>query len=204
MIKLLLVFVIIIPALTVLNACNKDIGDTSELYEKSQTNQMIIERSGTTFRAGSDEQDLREQMDDAQNRLRTGGGLFGKSGLDFMSIGESKKKESVASVGMPINPYLWKGAIETIDFMPLVSADPFAGIIITDWYTNKEKTNERCKLNIFIKGQEFETENLKVNSFCQILSSAGNWIDQEINQENNFQLENAILNKAKKIRLAQN
>ena len=96
MIKLLLVFVIIIPALTVLNACNKDIGDTSELYEKSQTNQMIIERSGTTFRAGSDEQDLREQMDDAQNRLRTGGGLFGKSGLDFMSIGESKKKESVS------------------------------------------------------------------------------------------------------------
>ena len=103
---------------------------------------------------------------------------------------------------MPINPYLWKGSLETIDFMPLSSADPFAGIIITDWYTSQGATNERCKINIFIKGYEMKTDNLKVNSFCQLLSN-GQWLDIKNNIDNDAKLENAILNKAKKIRLSQ-
>ena len=44
--------------------------------------------------------------------------------------------------------------------------------------------------------------NLKVNSFCQVMVD-GNWLDKQINQKNNADLENAILNKAKKIRLSQ-
>ena len=50
---------------------------------------------------------------------------------------------------------------------------------------------------------QLKTENLKVNSFCQKLNEKNVWIDQKINQENNIKLENAILNKAKKIRLSQ-
>ena len=101
------------------------------------------------------------------------------------------------------NP-LWRASLETIDFMPLASADPFSGIIITDWYSNNKEVGERCKLNIFVKGKEMRTENLKVNSFCQKIDDKGQWIDQEISLNNNIQLENAILNKAKKIRLSQN
>ena len=141
-------------------------------------------------------------MDDAQNRLRTGGGLFGKKPFE-VEFGNKKESQTVASIGLPINPYLWKGSLETISFMPIASADPFAGIIITDWYTDENNTNQRCKLNIFIKGVELKTDNLKVNSFCQTMSENGNWIDQKINKNNNIQLENAILNKAKKIKLSQ-
>ncbi len=93
--------------------------------------------------------------------------------------------------------------METISFMPLTSADPFGGIIITDWYAEQNGSNQRCKINIFIKGVELKTENLKVNSFCQKLNEKNVWIDQKTNQENNTKLENAILNKAKKIRLSQ-
>ena len=87
--------------------------------------------------------------------------------------------------------------------MPLASADPFAGVIITDWYTDQSSPDQRCKINIFIKGVELRTDNLKVNSFCQVLSNNGNWIDQKISSQNNVQLENAILNKAKKLKLSQ-
>ena len=103
---------------------------------------------------------------------------------------------------MPINPYLWKGSLETINFMPLISADPFAGIIITDWYNDADEPKERCKINVFIKGLEMKTQNLKVNSFCQTKVD-GSWIDQPVNKLNNAKLENAILNKAKKIKLSQ-
>ena len=193
-----------LTSLLLLSACNRGSDkDTSDLYSKSTTREAIVERSGTTFRAGTNKKDLDRQLDDAENRLRTGGGLFGKkAGIDILSTG-GKNEQTYSSIGLPINPYLWKGALETINFMPLLSADPFSGIIITEWYTDNKNPNERCKLNIYIKGVELKTSNLKVNSFCQNLSETGSWIDKEINKTNNAQIENAILNKAKKIKLAQ-
>ena len=175
------------------------------MWEKSQSVGDIVDRSGTTFRAGSDKDDLKRQMTDAQNRLKSGGGLFGKKGLSIEDIGKNNKEEqaAVTSVGFPINPYLWRGSLDTISFMPLVSADPMAGIIITDWYTDQKNIKQRCKLNIFIRGVELKTENLKVYSFCQTLSDKNNWIDEKVSSENNIKIENAILNKAKKIRLSQ-
>ena len=189
-------FFVILACLFFLFSCNKNVGDTSELYEKSQTRDAIIERSGTVFRG--------EEMawKDAQNRLQSGGGLF-KNKAELSALGGKKTDQSYSSIGLPINPYLWRGSLETISFMPLASADPFAGIIITEWYSDEKSQNQRCKLNIFIKGIELRTNNLKVNSFCQILNENGNWVDQLVNEDNNHQLENAILNQAKKIKLSQ-
>ena len=207
MIKILQIVFLLCLFLLALTSCNPDGMDTTELWKKSQSRGDIVERSGTTFRAGSNQKDLRNQMIDAQNRLRTGGGLFGKKGLSIDDIGKgtinSDQQTTITSVGFPINPYLWKGSLDTISFMPLVSADPMAGIIITDWYTDQKNIYQRCKLNIFIKGVELKTDNLKVNSFCQTLNDNNNWVDQKVNNENNIKLENAILNKAKKIKLSQ-
>ena len=84
--------------------------------------------------------------------------------------------------------------------MPLNSADPIGGTIITDWYSTTDNQNERCKLNIFITGKSLKTENLKVTSFCQELKNQI-WVNKNIDKENNIKIENAILNKAKKLRL---
>jgi hypothetical protein len=198
MLKIFLILIVF-----VLNSCsgNKEKRDTSELYAKSQTRQAIIERSGTQISGGSTAASRKIQLQDAENRLRSGGGLFGKKGGISLT---GNKSNSIASVGLPINPYLWRASLETIDFMPLSSADPFAGIIITDWYSQNEKA-ERCKINIYIKGVELKSSNLKVNSFCQNLSASNNWIDlKNDSNENNLKLENAILNKAKKIKLTTN
>ena len=101
---------------------------------------------------------------------------------------------------MAINPYLWRGALETINFMPLSSADPIGGIIITDWYSTTNNQNERCKLNIFISGKLLKAENLKVTSFCQEFKNQI-WSNKMIDKTSNTKIENAILNKAKKLRL---
>ena len=179
-------------------ANNKPKKDTSELYAKSQTRGALIERSGTIFR------DEDTMWSDAQTRLQTGGGLFGKKPAQFLNIDDDEDgKQTYSSVGLPINPYLWRGSLETISFMPLAMADPFAGVIITDWYNTADDPNQRCKLNIFIKGVEFKTDNLKVNSFCQSLNENGTWTNQPVDKENDIKLENAILNKAKKIKISQ-
>ena len=183
-----------------LSACNKNLSEEEkkELWSKAQTTGEIINRSGTPFNSAVNK-DL--ALSDAQNRLTTGGGLFGKKSSLTFGDKEGEKNTNVGtSVGMPINPYLWKASIETINFMPLSSTDPFAGSIITDWYTAETNINERCKLNIFINGQELKTQNLKVLSFCQVYKN-NNWVNQSPNTENNIKLENAILNKAKKLKL---
>ena len=185
----------------ILVGCNKNLTEEEkkELWSKAQTTGQIIERSGTTFNSGTNK-DL--AMRDATTRLQTGGGLFGKGlSLDaFGGGGKSKQIMQQGAIGMPINPYLWKASLETIDFMPLASTDPFGGTIITDWYTAASNENERCKLNIFINGPDLKTENLKVSSFCQIFKNQ-KWINTKNNVQNNIKIENAILNKAKKIRL---
>ena len=173
-----------------------------ELWSKAQTRQQILDRSGTKFNSAID-MDL--AMKDAETRLQSGGGLFGIDGLTLgKALGnnkkDNKKSASAISMGMAVNPYLWRGALETINFMPLNSADPIGGTIITDWYSTIENQKERCKLNIFILGIDLKTENLKVTSFCQEYRD-NIWVVKGVEEEKSIKIENAILNKAKKLRL---
>ena len=178
---------------------NKSEEEMDELWSKAQTRQSILERSGTKFNSAMD-MDL--AMRDAETRLQTGGGLLGKGGLSVSGILGNKKENqsSQTSAGMNVNVFLWRGALETISFMPLNSADQAGGIIITDWYSTPDNLNERCKLNIFITGTSLKTENLRVSSFCQELNNQI-WINKKIDNSNNIKIENAILNKAKKLRI---
>ena len=178
---------------------NKTEEEMKELWSKAQTRTEIIDRSGTLFNSGAD-MDL--AMRDAETRLQSGGGMLGKGGLSFDGIlgNDREKQQSSASISMPVNIFLWKGALETISFMPLNSADPIGGTIITDWYSTTGNQMERCKLNIFITGKDLNTENLKVTSFCQEFNNQI-WVNKNVDTENNIKIENAILNKAKKLRL---
>ena len=200
MIKFIEILFLIICFVFIASCSGGEKKDTSDLYAKSTTRQMIVERSGTQMRAGSDEETKRIQLMDAQNRIRTKGGLFGKEGIKIFDT-DTERQNNVASVGLPINPYLWRASIETVNFMPIASADPFAGIIVTDWYS-ANIPSERCKLNIFINGADLKTDNLKVNSFCQKLSAEKLWVDTINDNDNDIKIENAILNKAKKIKLS--
>ncbi len=63
------------------------------------------------------------------------GGMFGDKGLTFGTGKGAKGAGGGQGTGIGVNAYLWRGALDTLSFMPLASADPFGGTIITDWYT---------------------------------------------------------------------
>ena len=185
----------------VLVACNnnKNEEEMDELWSKAQTKGEIIERSGTKFNSAID---MELALRDAETRLQSGGGMLGKGGLSFDDVlGTDRKQDnsSTASISMSVNIFLWRGALETISFMPLSSADQVGGIIITDWYSTTENQNERCKLNVFISGKRLNAENLRVTSFCQEFKDQI-WVNKIVDKDN-IKIENAILNKAKKLRL---
>ena len=192
-------YIVLLSLIFLIISCNNNLTDEERksLWSKAQTTGEIINRSGTPFNSAVDK-DL--ALSDAENRLITGGGLLGNK-ASFGFLGDEKNSSTqTSSVGLPINPYLWKASLETIDFMPLSSTDPFAGIIITDWYTVENNRDERCKLNIFVGGKDLKTDNLKVSSFCQLLDN-NQWVNKPSVKEDNTRLENAILNKAKKLKL---
>jgi len=183
-------------------SCNNNRSDEEmeELWSKAQTTGEIINRSGTIFNSATNK-DL--AIRDAETRLQTGGGLFGKGGISTNRIfggNDQENKTSTGMIAMSVNPFLWRAALETIDFMPLSSADQIGGTIITDWYSTSGNEKERCKVNIFITGVNLKTENLRVVSFCQEFKDP-TWVNKEIEKENNIKIENAILNKAKKLKL---
>ena len=190
----------IISLLFFVVSCNKNLTEEEkrELWSKAQTSGEIINRSGTVF-SSADNKEL--AMRDAENRLSTGGALFGNNGLDILGGGDKNSAQAGStSVGIPINPYLWSASLETLSFMPLSSADPFGGTIFTDWYSSEINENERCKINVFISGAELKTQNLRVSSFCEVFKN-NKWVGIKTTNEDNIGLENAILNKAKKLKL---
>ena len=194
-------FIFLISFISFLFGCNQNLTkeEKEAMWDKAQTRGEIVRRSGTPFNLATDP---KLAMSDAENRLSTGGGLLGKKGsMGFLEQEGDSNSSQTASISMPVNPYLWRASIETINFMPLSSTDPFAGTIITDWYTVENNLGERCKLNIFIKGLELKTSNLKVLSYCQLLKE-NQWVNSPSNEGDNTKLENAILNNAKKLKLS--
>ena len=181
-------------------SCNKNLTEeeSKELWSKAQTTGEIVNRSGTKVNTANNKE---LAMREAVTRNATGGGLFGKDGINIFDSDANKKQNGgFATVGMPINPYLWSASLETLSFIPLSSADPFGGTIFTDWYSTEANENERCKINVFISGAELKTQNLRVSSFCEVFKK-NKWVGITTNNKDNIDLENAILNKAKKLKL---
>jgi len=100
-----------------------------------------------------------------------------------------------------VNQYLWHASLEALRFMPLQSADPFGGVIITDWYSAPELPNERMRVTVYILDRNLRADGLKVAVFRQTHSADG-WVDAQVSAETATKLEDAILTKARELRLA--
>ena len=118
--------------------------------------------------------------------------------LYTLSFGGKKKS---SGDGINVNSYLWRATLDTIYFMPLVSADPFGGVILTDWYQLNPKSNERIKLNIYILGSELRSDAIRVSVFKQ-KNDSGKWVDIKDGDAFGEEIENKILLRAREIKVA--
>ena len=85
--------------------------------------------------------------------------------------------------------------------MPLVSADPFGGVIITDWYQPPESPYERFKMIVYILDTKLRVDGVKVNVFRQQLVGNTEWKDAAVSANTGSNLENAILTRARQMRI---
>ena len=98
-----------------------------------------------------------------------------------------------------VNAYLWRAAIDTVSFAPLLQADANTGVIITDWYTQPTSRGERVKLTVSILDQDLRADALRVAASRQTFQN-GTWVDAPVAAATVQKLEDIILTRARDLR----
>lgn len=122
------------------------------------------------------------------------GGMFGG--------GDAPRAAAVPANAIGVNGFLWRATLDTLAFMPLVSADPYGGVVITDWYADPAVPNERFKATAYILDTRLRADGLNVAVNKQIRDASGAWVDAAMAEQTETDIENAILTRARQLRLS--
>jgi hypothetical protein len=112
---------------------------------------------------------------------------------------QAREANAVAGTGMSVNAFLWRATLDTLAFMPLASADPFGGTIITDWYTPAAADGERFRAQAYVMGRQLRSDGVKVQVFRQV-QTRGQWVDAPVSASTNAELEDKVLARARELR----
>ncbi|MFM7622451.1 MAG: DUF3576 domain-containing protein [Alphaproteobacteria bacterium] len=135
--------------------------------------------------------------DTGKRREKVGTITNNEKGITLFGPGKDDRASSEDN-GIGVNAYLWKATLDTVSFMPIASADPFGGVIITDWYSMPKTPNERFKINAFITSKSLQANGIKVTVFHQKRTDKQtDWADQTPNTTMATQMEDAILTRAR-------
>jgi hypothetical protein len=110
-----------------------------------------------------------------------------------------EKAQEEAAIG--VNSFLWRASLDTLNFMPLASADPFGGVIITDWHSDAATPNERFRATVYILDTRLRADALNVSIFKQVNTAQG-WQDAGVDPDTEIRIEDAILQRARQLRLS--
>lgn len=139
-----------------------------------------------------------------EDRASTEGDIYAKSPSIFgpggLKLFGGKGGADEGAIG--VNSWLWRASLDTVSFMPLSSADPFGGTILTDWYAPPETPDERFKVNVFILGQQLRSDGVRVRVFRQVRAASGAWKDVDASPDTARKIEDAILTRARELRVS--
>ena len=139
-----------------------------------------------------------EYNDPSRSPMERNSGLFGEGGLNLFGTSRNGDRDGPSGIG--VNAFLWRATLDTVSFMPLASADPFGGVVLTDWFQPPAAGPERFKVSAFILGQQLRSDAVRVSVFRQV--QRGNaWVDAPVSQQTGADLEDRILARARELRI---
>lgn len=167
---------LLLPLGLIMAACS---GDSSQVRE--------VERD--EYNTGS----RREQL------LRSTSAAGTSGGMTIFGGGTEKGQESGGGGGLGVNAFLWRATLDTLSFMPLASADPFGGVIITDWHAPGGVSNERFKATAYVLGRQLRSDGVRISVFRQVRGPGG-WVDAPVSTATAAELEDKVLTRARELR----
>jgi hypothetical protein len=138
---------------------------------------------------------------DTEHRLKESRGKLSGDGISL--FGKDGDNNSGSSSGIGVNSFLWRASLDTVSFMPLASADPFGGVIITDWYEDPNNKGERFKVNVLILDKTLRADGVKAKVFKQKKDDKGAWHDVAVSDNLARDMENTILTRARELKVSQ-
>lgn len=132
----------------------------------------------------------------AERRYDNVGYLFGPNALTFQ-LGKGGKEDTSP---IRVNTYLWRGTLKTLAFMPIQSADPFGGVILTDWYVPPANPKQRFKVTVVILSGQLRSDGLQVQVFSQEKNGKEGWKDAISNPILKRHFEESILLQARELK----
>tara|TARA_B100000768_G_scaffold52230_1_gene50783 strand:+ start:249 stop:785 length:537 start_codon:yes stop_codon:yes gene_type:complete len=117
--------------------------------------------------------DARKYPDDPKLRVKKN--LEEGRGFRIKDFGASK----AGTFEFASSNELWRASLDTIDFMPLASVNYSGGIIITDWYSNDENSNESIKISIRFLTNEIRSDSLDIKVFSKKCPTLSNCVTSE-------------------------
>ena len=138
-------------------------------------------------------------------RRTMGFALLGASLIGLSACGGSERPRTELAAAqlntIGVNAYLWRAALDTVSFAPLLQTDSNGGVIVTDWYANPNNPGERVKVTVTILDQDLRADALRVAASRQV-SQNGTWVDATVSAATVQKLEDIILTRARDIRRA--
>jgi hypothetical protein len=139
----------------------------------------------------------RDELQRAEGR----GKITGEGGLDLFGGGSSDSSSGGGANPLGVNAFLWRATLDTLSFLPLRDADPFGGVVITDWYEDPAARGERYKVSALILDKSLRADGIQVSLFKQQRDSNGEWADIDVPDRLERKLEDTILTRARELRV---
>lgn len=134
------------------------------------------------------EPSLKKRTEDAAQK---GGGIiiFG---------GDKRKADTLDFLATNV---MWRATLKTLNFMPLVSADYSAGLIVTDWYSDQKLSKEQIKIQISFLSNEIRSDSIVINSFKRICESNGQCTNSAVSEKLNIEIKDQIITTARFLKI---
>jgi hypothetical protein len=140
-----------------------------------------------------------DEYNPGSRRERAASLAGGGQGILVFGTDRSRRQAEADATGIGVNAFLWRATLDTLGFLPLTSADPFGGVVISDWYQPPGTRGERFRATAYILGRELRSDAVRVTVFRQVQQGA-NWVDSPTSPATNAEFEDRILARARELR----
>lgn len=145
---------------------------------------------------------LPDTRSEQQKRQESFGKLFGDELISFGKKVDPQEESSITNNNYKgVSSLLWIASMDAISFMPLIQADRISGTILSDWYQDPNKPQERFKIDIKITSQTLRSDGFSVNLFRQEKKENDSWEYKQVDPKHIDEIEKSILNKARKLQI---
>lgn len=130
--------------------------------------------------------------------------LLSAAGCSFFGGDDEKSRElEPRTTALGVNGYLWQATLETLSFLPIDDADPRGGVIISDWHSTADMPDERVRVMVSFRSQQLRSDGIKVTVYRQ-MRDGNSWKESPVQAQTALQIEEAILTKARQLRVGVN